>query len=81
MGSFVVGGSTCVASGLFDVTLVDLDFALGRVAEAKSAISDYEKKRPPNYNFENFIAAHLRLRKRRSEDRLVDGLRKAGLPE
>jgi TolB-like protein/Tfp pilus assembly protein PilF len=53
---------------------------LDRFVEARAAIADFESKRPPNYSIGNLLAAEKRIRRRQSDyDRLVAGLRKAGM--
>jgi TolB-like protein/Tfp pilus assembly protein PilF len=53
---------------------------LGCSTEAQSAVTEYQRRRPPGYSTDNFVAATLRVKKRQiDQDRLIEGYRKAGL--
>ncbi len=52
---------------------------LGRMDEARAAFETYQRLRPTDADFANYLAAHVRLCKRQEDaDRWVEGYRKAG---
>ena len=54
---------------------------LGRMEEARAAIAEFERMKPPDYDFTQVARAHARMCARQEDaDRWLEGYRKAGLP-
>ena len=54
---------------------------LDRMAEARAAVAEFEKRKPDGYDFGVYARAQLRMCARKEEaDRWREGFRKAGLP-
>lgn len=54
---------------------------LGRTNEAQAAVAEYDRKRPEDYSFAKFAAAHIKVCARQEDrDHWLEGYRKAGLP-